>query len=471
MASTARRYAERLFVPVDGASLGAFRIVFGAAVAAETWLYLATGWVGAHYIQPALHFTYLYLDFMHPWPGRWMLVHFWLMSGLALFVAAGCWYRVTSVLLFAAYTYVFLLEQAVYMNHHYLICLLAFLLMLMPAERAFSVDRHWRPDVPRTVPVWTVWLLRFQLLAVYVYGAVAKLDYDWLRGQPMRSLLAEQLVEWPRLAPWVPIDMVGYGIAYSGIAADLAIPLLLVRARTFRFGFACALVFHGLNAVFLRIGVFSYLMLGAILIFLPPDWPRHRFRDLLRGHVLSPPVPPSAIAPWTARRWIILSCLILYASAQVLIPLRHLLYPGPVAWTEEGHRFSWRMMLRHKRSDLKLTAKDPDTGRVWALDPRHDLTARQLAKLHTFPDMLLQYVHHERERLRAEGIRTPIITVEWLCSLNGTAPQPLADPTINLAAEPRSLWPARWLLPLPPGRPYSTGVPGPPTPLGAIANP
>jgi len=440
-----QRWLAALFTPVDAASLGVFRIVFGMAVAVESWLYLAKGWVEAIYVSPTIHFTYLYFDFVHPWPGRWMHVHFWIMSLLALLVAAGCWYRVASALLFVAYTYVFLLEQSVYMNHHYLIALLAFLLTLMPAERAYSLA-HWRhPEVPATVPRWTVWLLRYQLVLVYFYGGIAKLNADWLQGEPMRSVLTERLVTWPLLGPYIPAALVAYVIAYGGIVVDFAIPALLCTPRTFRLGFGVALVFHLLNAAFLRIGIFSYLMIGAILIFQAPDWPRRWWRE--------PWQPPRQIAsPATAVhtttwRWATVLFVHAYVLAQVLIPLRHLLYPGPVAWSEEGHRFSWRMMLRNKQSEVTITATNPATGRIWMIDPSQDLTPRQLAKLHTFPDILLQYVHHHRDRLRSEGVADPEIHVQWLCSLNGAPRRPLVDATINLAAEPRSLRHARWIEP------------------------
>ena len=125
--------SSRLFQRVDGASLAVFRIVFGLAVAIDAWRYLAYGWVRDYYIEPEIHFGYF--DFIRPWPGEWMLLHFWVMSGLALLVAAGAFYRVASVLLFISYTYVFLLEKSVYMNHHYLMALLAGLLACMPAAR------------------------------------------------------------------------------------------------------------------------------------------------------------------------------------------------------------------------------------------------------------------------------------------------------------------------------------------------
>jgi vitamin K-dependent gamma-carboxylase len=71
-----------------------------------------------------------------------------------------------------------------------------------------------------------------------------------------------------------------------------------------------------------------------------------------------------------------------------------------------------------------------------------------MVKLRTAPDLLLQYVHAQRDRLRAAGVADPVITVDWWCSLNGRPPQRLVDPAVNLAAVERSWRPAPWILPL-----------------------
>jgi vitamin K-dependent gamma-carboxylase len=104
------------------------------------------------------------------------------------------------------------------------------------------------------------------------------------------------------------------------------------------------------------------------------------------------------------------------------------------------------MKLRKKESSMIITVTDPATGRQWTVDPRRDLNPRQVRKLHTFPDILVQYAHYVRDRLRAEGIADPIITVDWQCSLNGAPPRRLVDPKVNFAAVERSIWPAPWIL-------------------------
>jgi vitamin K-dependent gamma-carboxylase len=139
-----------------------------------------------------------------------------------------------------------------------------------------------------------------------------------------------------------------------------------------------------------------------------------------------------------------LVALAAWVTFQLLFPLRHFLYPGYVSWTEEGHRFAWHMKLRSKNSRIMITATLPD-GTSFQIDAREDLTDRQLRKLFTFPDMLLQYVHYKRDELRAAG-QDPAITVNWLCSLNGKPERQLVDPNADLTQYESTIFPAPWIL-------------------------
>lgn len=444
-----RRWRDYLQAPVDAASVAAFRIVFGLMVAWDAMRYMTSGWIDEYYIAPQIHFTYLYFGWVRPWPGQWMYAHFAVIAFAAVALAFGMAYRSAAVLLFVAYSYVFLLEQSVYMNHYYLIALLAFLLIFIPAQREFSFARWRTPSIPATVPRWAVLILRFQLFVVYFYGAIAKLNPDWLSGEPMYSELVARGPDVPAIAAHFPPAVLAYGIAYGGILIDATVPLLLCFRRTVWIGFACATVFHTLNELFLHIGIFSYLMTGAITIFFAPDWPRRAWHRLT-GRSLPPPVVIDR--PPTGRRGALLvAALHLYVVWQLLFPFRHWLFPGSVGWTEEGHRFAWHMKLRKKDSTIAIHVFDPASGRRWDIDPKADLFPRQIRKLETFPDILLQYVHHHRDRLRAQGI-DPVITVDWLCSLNGAPYERLVDPAVDLAAQPRTWRHAAWLLPERPAR-------------------
>ena len=67
--------------------------------------------------------------------------------------------------------------------------------------------------------------------------------------------------------------------------------------------------------------------------------------------------------------------LVIWAAFQVTWPLRHYLYPGDASWTEQGHFFSWRMMLRGKMAGVRYYLTDPKSGETWNIDLREYLNA------------------------------------------------------------------------------------------------
>lgn len=195
---------ERAVAPVDVASLACFRIAFGAVMAWEVVRYFQKGWISTYYIAPQFHFTYYGFGWVKPWPGPWMYVHFAVLGLASLGIAAGLWYRLSAVVFFLGFTYVFLLEQTNYLNHFYLITLLGFVMIFLPANRALSLDAWLRPALRSDyVPAWTLWILRIQIGLPYFFGGVAsstetgcaesRSEAGWPTGRTSRSSAASSL--------------------------------------------------------------------------------------------------------------------------------------------------------------------------------------------------------------------------------------------------------------------------------------
>ena len=89
-------------------------MAFGAIMLWEMWRYSSYGWIHHYWIGPSFHFTYFGFDWVRPWPGIGMYVHFGVMALLALFILLGLWYRLSAILFFFGFSYIFLLEQAQY---------------------------------------------------------------------------------------------------------------------------------------------------------------------------------------------------------------------------------------------------------------------------------------------------------------------------------------------------------------------
>ncbi|GAB4458801.1 MAG: hypothetical protein Fur0044_51770 [Anaerolineae bacterium] len=444
----------------------------------EVGRYFHYDFIGRYYVEPRFHFTYEFFPFVAPLPGQGM---YWLFGAMGLFalgLALGFYTRWSALLFFLSYTYVFLLDKTPYNNHYYLISLLSFLLIWVDAQRWLSLDR-WRKRISssQTIPFWQLFILRAQFFIVYFYGGLAKLNRDWLMGEPVRLWLAER-THYPFLGPFFDTETAVYFFSYGGLLFDLAIGFLLLWRPTRLLAFGGLLFFHLMNNWLFSIGIFPFLALAATILFVEPEWPRgilsrlsrSNFRgvrhahmpngaargragssnlDLLRPQSFYQPIPASPLTqPARLNIWT-LSFIGLYLALQLLIPLRHWLYPGEVSWTEEGHRFAWHMKLRDKEARLELKVIDPRTGQIWNANLAEDLTADQIEKMGIRPDMILQYTHYLREKLIQTGLDNPIIIANAWASLNGRPFQQLIDPRVNLAqVQPDLFAPSPWILPL-----------------------
>lgn len=470
-----------------------FRIAYGLVLLWEVTR--LAGRAKRNYLEPELLFKYWPFDFVHPWPAESLAWHFHLMGACAVLVVLGLWYRIAAAGLCFGITYVFLLDQAHYLNHVYLVCLISFLMVLVPAHRTASLDALRRPQLASaTVPGWSLWLLRFQIGVPYFFGGLAKINGDWLRGTPLREWL-EGHGNFPLLGPLFELETTVYVMAYGGLLFDLLVPFLMLRRATRLPAFAVALGFHLVNSGLFGIGIFPWFMIAATVVFFPPSWPRDAWRvirseraapiaGLLVGaaggfvlgswfprhtdpmHALiaafgggvlglhigserdgpglpSPsPEPPASAgrSPWVTR------FLICWVGIQVLLPLRHFVIPGDVHWTEEGHQFAWHMKLRDKASKISFEVTDRLRGRTFEVDPKDHLTRRQVRKMGARPDLIVEFAHH---LARIHGTLGIEVRARSSVKLNDHPWQPMVDPTVDLAAIPLG-WgpPADWILPM-----------------------
>ena len=131
---------------------------------------------------------------------------------------------------------------------------------------------------------------------------------------------------------------------------------------------------------------------------------------------------------------------------QVAIPCRHFFYEGNPAWTEAGHTFAWRMMLRTKRGRLEYELRDLDTGERWTEHAQKYLTPNQLSETVGDPDMILQLAHHIRDEQAGHGRRVEI-NANALVRMNGRPARRLIDPEVDLAQVERRLGVYDFVLP------------------------
>ncbi len=440
------------FAPVDGASLAVFRIAFGLIMAIEVWRFFEKDWIHHHYLAPDFLFTYFGFGWVQPWPGEGLYWHFAILGVAALCIAFGAFYRIATVVFFFGFAYVFLLDQARYLNHFYFVLLLGFLMIFLPANRTWAIDAWLRPSLKsQTVPAIAMWTLKAQMEVMLIFAGLVKLNPDWLRLQPLQIWLADR-ASFPFIGHLFTETWVVAIAAYSAILVHLVGAPLLLWKRTRIYAFAAYCGFHVMNHFMFTIGIFPWLTIAATLIFFDPDWPRQVMRRIpLIGRAAAATVQGAGelkpVGPWLRNAAVV--GLAVWIAVQIALPLRHFAYPGRPSWTEEGHRYAWQMMLRRKVGSTIFYVTDPATDRRWTVDNRDFLTPRQIHKMSGNPEMILRYAHHLEDMWRARhGVVDPVVRVIASASLNGRRDAPLIDRGRDLTEENWTFARADWILPL-----------------------
>lgn len=425
------RLRRHLLAGIDPASLIAFRVLFGLVAAVGAARFLIYGWVEQFYEEPSFFFQYLGFEWVTPLPNPWMHIVFGTLVVLGLLIAAGIFYRASVVLFFALFTYVELIDVSVYLNHYYLVSVLALWMCVLPLA-----------TLKKGAPRWALYALRLQVGAVYFYAAIAKATGDWLgHAQPLQIWLSARTD-----VPFVgqAIELLGLDnfamlAAWAGFLHDLLIVPALLWRRTRALAFVALMLFHFATHMLFNIGMFPLIMTCAATVFLAPNWPRRFLRK-------SAPEEHTHVAPKTP----LVAFVALLAAAQLLVPLRAFAYGGNVLWHEQGMRFSWRVMCREKNGSVSFRVRTPE-GRETIVAPHRYLTDFQEREMSSQPDLILQLAHH----IGAEHPGSAVYA-DALVSLNGRRAAQLIDPEIDLMQVRDGQALATWILPAPSTPPHAS---------------
>ena len=471
----ARATAGRRAVSADSAAV--FRIAFGVLAAFAAIRFLANGWVTQLYLAPRAHLTYPGFGWVQPLPAPSMHLLVAAVGAAGVAIALGWRHRLACWSFLCGFAYLEAIDATLYLNHYWFVSLCALLLAILPAHHHWSLDaRAGRVRRSAHVPGGVVWALRAQVGVVYVFAGIAKLNADWLSSaQPLQIWLADRSDIW-LVGPLLDEPWLTFAVSWGAAAFDCTIVGWLLWRRSRPWAYAVLVIFHVATWMLFAIGVFPWVMIAAALIFFDPDWPRqlvartHPWRERVAQRaahasqpvaVASPSAPlrdPSLPVPQEARLArrsadtcprlgrAALVALAALAVVQLALPLRHLAYPGDVRWTEEGYWGAWRVMLTDKAAHLEFEVTDPATGHRWIVGPDIVLEDWQIERAGGHPDLIVATAHLVADQYRRTGVAEVEVRADAWVSMNGRPAQRIIDPTVDLAAQSRTLAPAPWIL-------------------------
>ena len=314
------------------------------------------------------------------------------------------------------------MDKTTYLNHYYLVSLILFMLIFLPASSRFTINSSKTTDF-YFVPRWTIDSLKIMLCIVYFHAGIAKVNSDWLiDAQPLKiwllgnydiPLIGDSLLQ----QNWVH-----YAMSWGGMFYDISIPFLLLIPKTRNIAFLLVIIFHVLTKIlFPAIGMFPFIMILGCLVFF--DYKFHekiiqfisKYLKKIQKNIFTIKKNESKIKTSLFSVYIIGFFLFI----QFLLPLRHNLYNGELFWTERGYRFSWRVMLVEKKGFTEFKLVDNDKSNSFYIKNEDHLTDFQEKQMSFQPDFIKEFADYLGDFYKAKGYSNIEIHVNSYVTLNG----------------------------------------------------
>ncbi len=266
-----------LFKHIDNTGLVLWRVIFGLLITIEAFGAIATGWVRRILVEPDFTFNFIGFEFIQPLPGNGMYYFFILMGLFGVLVMLGYKYRFSMFCYALMWTTVYLMQKTSYNNHYYLMMLLCWVMVFLPANKWFSLDAKNKPDFKSpAMPQWCKWVIILQVAIVFIYGSVAKWYPDWLDATAPDLMMKSKKEYW-LIGGLLQQSWAHYIIAYFGIFFDLLIIPMLLWKRTRLLGFYLSIFFHMFNSIVFQVGIFPYMSISFALFFFSSETLQKRF--------------------------------------------------------------------------------------------------------------------------------------------------------------------------------------------------
>ncbi|XP_059218437.1 vitamin K-dependent gamma-carboxylase [Stomoxys calcitrans] len=486
--TTYDNFTQWLHRPVDAATLGVFRMLYGLAMLIDMAEERGGGDMDVRFGEP-LHCHFPLFHGMQAFSFPIMGCIYLCMWLGAMGIMLGYRFRCSCLAFLVPYWYIFLLEKPSWNNHSYLFGLVGILLLFTQANRYCSLDKFLQPSMPSTVPYWNYFLIKFQFFVLYVYAGLKKLTSEWLSGYAMSSLSKHWVLSpfrWFLREELVDLLIVHWFTAVF----DFHIAFLMTCRKTRTFATPFMVCFHLMNSRLFVIGMFPWVCLAQLPMFFGFDGPRKSLQSFLRlfnkklatedtckqpmeekdnkaeNIELHPKlyckacqkqlnIPSSHRS--TKTQYFRTLLVLFYCALQLFLPYSHFITKGYNNWTNGLYGYSWDMMV-HSYNNILTTIKvvDNSNNKTLYLNP-YAFTEYDRWTKHA--DMAQQYAHCIKRNIEYEHQRNPrqsplsstniSIYIDVWCSMNGRFQQRVFDPRVDiLTAEWSPFRKTSWSLPL-----------------------
>jgi hypothetical protein len=320
-------------------------------------------------------------------------------------------------------------------------------MIFLPANTSFSIDSYRSQKKYQTVPHWCIDSIKLLLGIVYFYAGIAKLNSDWLlKAQPLKIWLPSKY-DLPLIGEsLMQQEWFHFAMSWAGMLYDISIPFLLLYKRTRWFAFIVVVIFHVFTRILFPIGMFPFIMIVSTLIFFDAGIHQRFINGFNKVFKLKQTdvYRENYKSKWNKSQLLVVAAFFLI---QLTLPFRYLAYKNELFWTEEGYRFSWRVMLMEKMGSTTFKIVNKKTKAFFYVDNSDFLTSFQEKQMGSQPDFILEYAHYLGDHFKSQGHQNIQVFAQSYVALNGRLSQAYINPKVDLYKEKESFKQKNWILP------------------------
>ncbi len=420
--SIKQKLSKYLFEPVSPVGLGVFRIGFGLIMAYQFFHVY-------EYFFDYLSYSKYFIKYdFFEWvvlPDKPLLFALFVIGVVAsLFFAVGFLYRISSFVVFVIWTYLYLTDMGHNNNHYYLIGMFLFFLPFVQANKWGGLFNKESENIPR----WNYTVFQLLIFILYFYGALAKMNSDWLNGYPLHFWLSGRYQWGDTIGDLLSNEKTVLFFSYYGLLFDLFVGFMLFHRKLKYLALILMLPFHIMNHFLWVIGVFPWLSIFMTVLF---------FNDELT-HLFKYDVKSHRNYKSQVSHNLILYALSLFFLIQFLFPLRQFFYSGRTSWHGYGEYFSWRMMLTDRQGAVRVRLYDQNDRYLGDVALEKYINDRQLYKFIHIPKTFVPFCKSIEKQILEDPRNTQIkdvkIYVDVFKTINNREFQRLINPDIDLTA-------------------------------------
>lgn len=418
-----KRIQNILFEPKFPVTLGLFRIGFGLIMIYQ--FYHIQDYFYNVLIHSGYFIKYDFFEWVSLTSAENLKIIFLIAQVGSFFIAIGLFYRVSSFLVFLIWCYLFFTDQGHNNNHYYLIAMLLFSLIFVNANQWGGIKNI--KHKPCYVPQWNYLVFKLLVFVVYFYGGLAKLNWDWLNGYPLKYWLTGREDLGAFLQSVLEKDFTIYFFSYYGLFFDLVVGFLLFHKKLKYLALFLMIPFHVFNHFLWPIGVFPWLSIFITILFFEKEIAQLIQSQRIESYQSSKKV-----------ELLVSITFVCFFSFQFLFPFRQYLYSGKTNWHGYGELFSWRMMLTDKQGAVRLRVYDQNNQSLGELSLESYINERQLFKLVYLPKNFVPFCQFIEAQIkndaRNKGLGDIKIYVDAFKTINNRPFQRVIDPNIDLTS-------------------------------------